>query len=728
MGPFALHTSPTQSVRREPASPPSDAAVEPPPAANGSYASEEGTTPRAIYLQRNHSSERLRHSTLLKRADASFALPEFPVATAEDQVQTGESRALYSDTRFEIHGPGAGTLVFLSEPVSLTDEEKEKVRNVPLVLDLQDGIAASRLFSSLAQNMINGDSLFVAAHPDAPSKVTVSPSSDQNHTSLYKLFKEHDQLRLFNMNADSVNVTRRGDERVRLWRDLEKSEKMRDGAIRRRSQKYLVDGRFDGEWRRALKASTYGAFDPVMKLKLLEIANSKGDARRVTIGRNIPDQKDVDSNPTAIRNDMDLLGFGNSVSRHHGNLSVAEDGKYWYMDEYSMQGTRVVMSLKHGQSREVFANLGIRYRGRSFLTFVGLPEDIEIPPTPCADLNRSFSALILALKNGETLSVAYSDSKGICYNQAVPSYAPCAFSITAKGNGRYELVNLHEASLDAIQLLNPTICRPAKMQVQENDKIVFSNSRNKVFIDGRPVLVNGGNDFCLIVPPPLDILSGQRAEIDMQLQVARGVTRNEDHSYTVLYDHVDPKEQQHLLDRVARMRLDSGFERSQQQQDFARCAGAGDLPAAKGLFEKEELNIDGTDATHSSPLSLAAQNLHVETVEWLLSKGASANKASGLYEETPLAALARGQESGYHLHTRQKQRALYKIARMLIDKGADVDVCDRSGSSVRAIAERCKADPNPVLRAIKGEGLGELEESNGTDFTFVSLGTTADVK
>lgn len=687
---------------------------------------KQASTSHALYRQSSNNSGRLRFFPSSENTSASSSLPKFPAAQEKDRVDSGESRALYSDTQFEIQGPNfESTLVFLSESVSLTDAEKGKAGNAPLVLELQNNSEAARFFSACAQNMGNAENLVLAAHPDSSHKVNVLHTSDQElsaHTGfvpLYELFKENDQLRIINIDPASgpVNVIRRDDERVRLWRGFESAE-TRDGYIKRHFQTSLINGQFDGNWNRALSATPYGALNPVMQLKLLEHSELSGNARKVTIGRNVANQRDIDGKVFGdICNDMDLLGFGNAVSRHHGNLFVTEDGKYWYMDEYSLAGTRIAMDLEQDRPRTVFANLGIGIGRGQFLTFVDTPKDTVVEDNATAKRNKDFSARILSLKKDEVLTVRIDRLNNIHFNQPVYNTRSsrrnsdyCSFSVKAKGNDRYEFNNLQPETLHAIQLLNPTLSRPAKMEVQEEDQIVFNNINNNVIVDGYRVAVNDGNDFCFVVPPPLDTLRLNKSEIEEEVAQANGIDRNADDTFTVTY----AQQEQRILDTVIRTRRDPEFERLQRQRQLAVAAKEGNLPGVQQFFNDGDLDIDACDNDYSSALSLATQNLHVETVKWLLNNGADSKKKGGYYQEAPLAALARGQRTSYSDNNAQKKRDLYRITRLLIEHGADVEAQDRFGDTVRVITEESRARPNPVIRAINGEEFGGLNVNNAT--------------
>ena len=116
-----------------------------------------------------------------------------------------------------------------------------------------------------------------------------------------------------------------------------------------------------------------------------------------------------------------------------------------------------------------------------------------------------------------------------------------------------------------------------------------------------------------------------------------------------------------IFDKLFRKRIESAF---------LNAAKKGDLARIKSLLDNNrELDLDNvkTSIFGLRPLHLAAENDHVQVVEFLLAKGANVNATEREMANTPLHVAA------YKGHT--------QIAELLLSKGADINAQNKNGST-----------------------------------------------
>ncbi|AID46727.1 ankyrin repeat protein [Pigeonpox virus] len=96
------------------------------------------------------------------------------------------------------------------------------------------------------------------------------------------------------------------------------------------------------------------------------------------------------------------------------------------------------------------------------------------------------------------------------------------------------------------------------------------------------------------------------------------------------------------------------------------------LEGIKILLDKaDDFNINGIDNDHMSPLHYAASYMgDVSIVKYLIEKGANVNHRSGIFKRTPIFVALRN----------------YEITKLLLSKGADINVTDSYGNTAIVLA------------------------------------------
>ena len=144
-----------------------------------------------------------------------------------------------------------------------------------------------------------------------------------------------------------------------------------------------------------------------------------------------------------------------------------------------------------------------------------------------------------------------------------------------------------------------------------------------------------------------------------------------------------------LLDAGADVNVRNGNKGHLQYTPLHWAAYYGHLEIAE-ILTSRGADLDAEDPDYSTPLYLAAEQGHPKVVEFLISKGAEVNVKSARWGYTPLHRAAWGPvtmrkylgagEAGTVSEADLNENYL-KIVRMLLEKGAKVDVLDNDGKT-----------------------------------------------
>ena len=631
-----------------------------PPISNSSSPAAATTRPPAERAQTEkapaHHSRRPSILASYEQDHITPALSGFPEAKKEDEVPDGQTRMLYSDTKISIKGEDFdNSLVFLMTPMTLTEEEESRLGGT-FTLDLTDPKKATRLFSAFVQKINDEEGFIILTYQERQHEITITPLTKNNKElitaadsrKIYLLYRNKvtGHVCLVNASSEAARIVRR-EGRPRLL--IENT----DSTIRCNLQTDLINGHYDVYWLAALHAIPCGALGHRMRQKMLERSRLQGSDRWVTIGRNVEEEQlTLDGHKVKIVNDFDLGVLGEEISIQHGSLGITRDGNgkdaYVYMDDGSSNGTCVARRLERGGRWTVSGNFAIPRAANRLLTFVNVSPDIEMDDSVDALMNKDFSERILQLKKGQGLRVTieehgvdirFLDERESKKKHDMPDAGQSfsSISITALGNGKYELSNSGSLPLEAVQLISPVLSYPGKIQVERGDRIVFSNlNRDTIMFEESPFILNNGEDVCFIVPEPYETLSLQEERIAREIhEIEKIPDRISDSA-----DWADsPSVQQYIFDAAEKMWK---MDLEQPQNRFADAARNGDIGRMKRLLSYVDINAT-TEDRPSTALILAIQGAHVKAVKWLLDRGADVEKASVLAKAD---AAAQGSPSG----------------------------------------------------------------------------------
>jgi len=130
-------------------------------------------------------------------------------------------------------------------------------------------------------------------------------------------------------------------------------------------------------------------------------------------------------------------------------------------------------------------------------------------------------------------------------------------------------------------------------------------------------------------------------------------------------------------------------------QDISNSAFNGKLDEVSA-FVKAGADVNFIDENENRPIINAAANQHFEVVKFLLSKGAKVD-ATNSYGETALTQTC--EEPTFE----ENGAAYYKIAKLLIESGANVNTKDGDGVPLLKHCIDNKAD-NRVIKLLKEKG------------------------
>ncbi|XP_030843231.1 ankyrin repeat domain-containing protein 39-like [Strongylocentrotus purpuratus] len=138
-------------------------------------------------------------------------------------------------------------------------------------------------------------------------------------------------------------------------------------------------------------------------------------------------------------------------------------------------------------------------------------------------------------------------------------------------------------------------------------------------------------------------------------------------------------------------------------------AAKGDVLKIQSLIGSEDksedsdgVDVNCSDASGKTPLHIASENGHLQTVKWLTHHGAKVNVVDAYLQTSVHLCSKKG-----HLH----------VIELLVDEGADIKIGDKDGFTALQIAS-FKGHVDIVKYLVKGQTWGDLLVMTGHLFTL----------
>jgi len=124
--------------------------------------------------------------------------------------------------------------------------------------------------------------------------------------------------------------------------------------------------------------------------------------------------------------------------------------------------------------------------------------------------------------------------------------------------------------------------------------------------------------------------------------------------------------------------------------------------------EENDLSVNCTDSTGCTALHHAAGHLSVECVEMLASvSDIDVNIQDRLYRETPLHKALKAEDADAD--------EFANVVRELLNAGAEIDIKDKNGRTVKAIVDENRRLPEEVRRLVHAAAYADAMDTKADD-------------